>query len=263
MLRKPDIFRIAILAVVVLSPVLSHAFRVGDQISIKYSRHNLSALNQIEVDGGAIPANMEGYSYNNYGEICVYCHTPHNSSTDYDAPLWNRPTPSNTYDVYSSGSMDAATRQPDGVSLACLSCHDGTIAVDSVLNYRVITDPATQHRMMSRTGGSTSCAQCHGSGDYTDHTGRYLTTDLSDDHPISIVYNEAYGAQSPAEFADPNTIAPLRLFNGRVECASCHDVHSPNDPFDFTYPTGAVTRRSYHLRKSNRSSSLCLTCHIK
>ena len=40
-----------------------------------------------------------------------------------------------------------------------------------------------------------------------------------------------------------------RLFNGKVECSSCHLVHDPSIP--------------PFLRKSNAGSQLCLTCHVK
>ena len=31
------------------------------------------------------------------GEICVYCHTPHNNNQQIEAPLWNRETPAGPY----------------------------------------------------------------------------------------------------------------------------------------------------------------------
>ncbi|MFQ5825387.1 MAG: hypothetical protein ACE5JB_15200, partial [bacterium] len=70
-----------------------------------------------------------------YGEICVYCHTPHNNNTDIEAPLWNRSTPTGPYDMYDSPTLDMdIASNPQGVSLACLSCHDNTIALDQIIN---------------------------------------------------------------------------------------------------------------------------------
>jgi hypothetical protein len=54
------------------------------------------------------------------------------------APLWNRNIPlSSSYTPYGSPNFDASgidPGKPKGVSLACLSCHDGTIAVDALIN---------------------------------------------------------------------------------------------------------------------------------
>ncbi len=55
--------------------------------SIANSRHNLT---QSTIGSGA--TNMNPYR-NDYGEVCVYCHTPHGASSTVDAPLWNRTTP--------------------------------------------------------------------------------------------------------------------------------------------------------------------------
>lgn len=263
-MRKTMLLKAVIPAVLLLIPALSSAFQVGEQPSVKYSRHNLMALTQIEVNG-ATGGVMEGSRYNNYGEICVYCHTPHNSDRSVEAPLWNRQKTTATFQPYSSPTMDATINQPGGVSLACLSCHDGTIAVDSILNVPKIKQSSGLNHFRMAVG--TSCGGCHNGVGANDHSSRYLGTDLRNDHPISIVYNEAYVAQTPSEFKDPATLTPLKLFNGRVECATCHDVHKPTFPFDYTYvfpdPDTGPTKRSFHLRKTNDSSTLCLTCHIK
>ncbi len=65
-------------------------------------------------------------------EICIFCHTPHNSSPDF--PLWNREDPGENYDLYGSPTVIATIGQPTGGSRLCLSCHDGTIAIGSLLN---------------------------------------------------------------------------------------------------------------------------------
>jgi hypothetical protein len=79
-------------------------------------------------------------------EICVFCHTPHGGQQQLTgqtggapAPLWNRALPPSdvTFTPYSSPNFDARGTTPGipkGVSLACLSCHDGVIAFDSLIN---------------------------------------------------------------------------------------------------------------------------------
>lgn len=177
-------------------------------------------------------------TWNTTGEICVVCHTPHNAG-DNIIPLWSHTTTKSTFTVYSSATLNAKVGQPSGVSLACLSCHDGTVALDAYGG-----QPGTSANIK----------------DYADPTTKYnpnLGTDLSNDHPISFTYDSALATTS-GDLQDPstassgvgNTIQKDFLRNNKVECISCHDVHN-----------GA---NSQHLLvKGNAGSALCLTCHKK
>jgi len=165
------------------------------------------------------------------GEICIVCHTPHDADqTVLAAPLWNHTVTTATYTVYSSATLDSVPSQPDGVSKLCLSCHDGTVAVDS----------------FPGGAGTTSIALAFQVG-----------TDLRYDHPISMAYNSAADAGLWDETLTPSgipgsggTIDSDMLFAGKVECASCHDPHDAAGVANF-------------LVKSNAASALCLTCHNK
>lgn len=166
------------------------------------------------------------------GEICIVCHTPHNGDATVPlAPLWNHEVSTAAFTVYSGSTLDATVGQPSGESLLCLSCHDGTVALDSY-------------------GGTSGTTFLTGTDD------GYVGTDLGDDHPISFTYDAAL-ATTDGELHDPSTansglggtIAADLLFAGRMECASCHDVH------------GTVS--NYLLRIDNAASALCLTCHDK
>jgi cytochrome c553 len=70
------------------------------------------------------------------GQTCVFCHVPHGGSTNM--PLWNRSSPTGAaYQVYTSSTMTAVATGAGiaaGLSGACMSCHDGTIAMDVVTN---------------------------------------------------------------------------------------------------------------------------------
>jgi predicted CXXCH cytochrome family protein len=164
------------------------------------------------------------------GEICVVCHTPHFADTSVtDAPLWNHEVTAASYSLYSSPTLDAAPSQPDGSSKLCLGCHDGTVAVDSFGGM-----PGTRFVFPASLIG----------------------TDLTDDHPISIIYDTAL-ATADGELFDPQsapsglggTIDDDLLLAGKIQCSSCHDVHGAGfDKF---------------LIKSNAASALCLTCHDK
>jgi predicted CXXCH cytochrome family protein len=176
------------------------------------------------------------FSANGYsgGEICIVCHNTHNTDTTVsDAPLWNHDVTAAGFTPYTSSTLDASdVGQPGGQSKLCLSCHDGTVAIDSF-------------------GGATGTNYVAGN--------MQVGIDLTDDHPISFTYSTG--------FADPDLFDPTvaasglpgggnvnedMLFgpgNDQVECSSCHNVH--DDTF------GAF------LVKSNAGSALCLTCHDK
>jgi len=184
--------------------------------SISTTVHNLSASGP-----GSIRASSES-------EICVFCHTPHSSSPR--APLWNRSDPGTTYTLYNSSTVDATIGQPSGSSILCLSCHDGTIALGHVLSR------ASDIQMV---GGITTMP----SGNTN------LTTDLSDDHPISFTYDAAL-ATADGELKNPSSLTgQVQLENGKVQCVSCHDPHK-NVYSDF-------------LVVNTKSSELCLECHDK
>jgi predicted CXXCH cytochrome family protein len=177
------------------------------------------------------PHDFSSEPWNPTGEICVVCHTPHfAASTGNFDPLWNHQVTSATFTVYSSSSLNATVGQPDDHSKLCLSCHDGTVAVDN---------------FGTQTGGTVFV------------TGNALIgTDLSNDHPVSFVYDATLATDDGGLF-DPTittsglggTIDEDMLYTGKMQCSSCHDVHSNIvSPF---------------LIKSNGSSALCLTCHNK
>jgi predicted CXXCH cytochrome family protein len=170
-------------------------------------------------------------TWNSSGEICIVCHTPHNAAAITDAPLWNHETTVATYTLYTSATLNATIGQPAGTSKLCLSCHDGTVAIDNF-------------------GGVTTGTN-YISG--TDSLG----IALGDDHPLSFTY-DATLASADGELFDPTTqssglggtISNDMLFNNKLECASCHDVHNS-------------ANINFLLVKSNASSALCLTCHDK
>jgi predicted CXXCH cytochrome family protein len=217
---------------------------VAHSTTIVNSRHDMSFVtNRPDMKLGGTPLYI-----NDYQEVCVYCHTPHGANTETGAPLWNRATPAGPYTMYDSSTMiNDMPSGPSGLSLACLSCHDGTIAVDEIINIPnsgVINSLA--HYKMQPGGGN--CGICHGGGAVYDATASYISTNLSNDHPISIGY-----PTSPGRFNVPDNAltgwTDVKLYSGKVECSSCHAVHDPAiAPF---------------LRKSNSGSLLCTKCHTK
>ncbi|MBN4063252.1 hypothetical protein JYT79_00570 [Cardiobacterium sp. AH-315-I02] len=221
--------------------------------------------------------------------VCVFCHTPHGSDTTAPVPLWNKVlTPGTAYQQYSDlqlPTFDSAEAPVGSVSLACLSCHDGTQAMDVVIN-------------MPGTGGhNISGAEIDGTGVgvMTGTPVPMLGVDLTNDHPISMQY--AAGGPVAADpdgqytgnLGDPDFKKPFKetinnnpiwwvdspigttgtrektdmILYARndlgtvqpfVECGSCHDPH--ND-------TTAGPASVQFLRIDNSASRICIACHEK
>lgn len=181
-------------------------------------------------------------------EVCIYCHTPHGASA---VPLWNRNLISpGTYTMYSSSTLNATLPSaPTGISLLCMSCHDGVSAINVLVNYGPLGQTPTW-----------SGFDQLGDLSYSPSSDPNLTKNLSNDHPVSFDYNAPLVAADTASrgyagLVDPTTpatIAPLKLFGGKLECATCHDPHDDGWP-----------DREPFLRMSNAGSAMCLSCHIK
>ncbi|MBP6335109.1 MAG: cytochrome c3 family protein [Bacteroidia bacterium] len=165
------------------------------------------------------------------GQICQPCHTPHNADpTITAAPLWNHSFTTQSYQMYTGyefgpGGSGYNVIAPDGTSKLCLSCHDGSVAMGSF-------------------GGQIGFARMTSDA--------RVGLDLRDDHPISFVYDslQAGGVWDKTHvFSGTKRVSDLLDANSKVQCTSCHLVHSN--------PNG------YLLNMSNQGSALCLACHKK
>jgi len=172
--------------------------------------------------------------------MCGVCHTTHSAMNEPSAPLWNHQSTSVvSYTLYSSPTFDnhggTTITNPGASSKLCLSCHDGTVALE---NFGGTTTGTTYISSSNLVGGP--------SGD-----------DLSREHPISFEYTDALAALDGGLYAPSSTNSGLggtieqdMLFDNRLECASCHDVHN-------RYGVAHL------LKMSNNNSQLCLACHNK
>ena len=184
------------------------------------------------------------YATSGTDEICVFCHTPHAASTSAK-PLWNREDSAASYTMYDSvwsSTMDMTVAgTPQGVSLACLSCHDGTVALDAFQNA-----PGSGGGVVGSEGYTFTGA---GAGNiFPTASFAMLGPDMTNDHPISVTYAIS-GPNSDSAFNAEGTFTNVTLANGNVECSSCHN---PHDDTNGTF-----------LRASNAASALCKECHIK
>jgi predicted CXXCH cytochrome family protein len=201
-----------------------------------------------------------GRTGSTYQNPCQVCHIPHAAAlpSAANAPLWNHAVATNatseyvTYDQAGSATFNALNLSVMlGSSVACLSCHDGSIAVNqsygsstfngnggagtNVPSWAIVTyDPST--------GGF-------------DSGGKYLTRN----HPIGISYPAALTAANANGTVQLNPIAGIMntMLKGpsqSLECASCHDIHQTE---------GASASATDSLIVNINGGALCLTCHNK
>jgi len=199
----------------------THAFAAPERAtefsyigSINNTRHNLT-----QKAPGIANVFMDAYR-NNYGEVCVYCHTPHGANGTINAPLWNRTNnftdgKYTTYDALGTSTLTASVSQPGVNSLTCLSCHDGTLGMDSIINMPGSGLYDTNQASTSNTSfldkwssegpgnasgtnpdpgthwglNTTECLSCHSNPGFPgapDFSIAFIGTDLTNDHPIGI-----------------------------------------------------------------------------
>ncbi|MEI6667890.1 MAG: cytochrome c3 family protein [Acidobacteriota bacterium] len=198
------------------------------------------------------------------GQTCVFCHVAHGGANSI--PLWNRNSPTGaTYQLYTSSTSDATTTGANvagSVSGTCMSCHDGTMAMDVLINVNGLPFSSAVAFTKQANGKSTYGSTGGGSSNLMNGGLPYIGTDLRNDHPVSIVYETAR-AGNAGEYVSQvvngvkitvGASGPLPLFGASsatatIECASCHNPHN-NSLGNF-------------LRKANTGSAICLTCHIK
>jgi len=203
---RDNILKIMRAAIVIVVGLVATPLQAAEMTSIADSWHNLGSLNsKAQTPSGNTPANHSLATT----EICVFCHTPHGGDNTAAVPIWNRKL--NNPDVYirysdlGSSTFDATEVPIGSVSIACLSCHDGGQAIDSLINAPGsggFTDPGGNfpYGSMPRLGGNALgfVGSTFVGGDTIAGTGKLATPadgivqnlelDLSNDHPISMQF---------------------------------------------------------------------------
>jgi len=217
-------------------------------------KHNLTNLNK---RAGADA--MGGVAYTDYEDPCIYCHEPtHGDMKLKDDPRripnWNRLKPATeNYEIYRSNTLDSkTTRNISEISMLCLSCHDGSMAVDRIVFKPRAWDneeDAALHMRINASSDLRSCGKCHDGEVAHDISVKELGTDLRNDHPISIRYlgidQDVRGFRSPDSGLGFDN--GIKLYDGKIECATCHDIHDPEA----------------NMLLRTDSEQLCTTCHLR
>jgi len=214
-MKKINVILIVIMLLSITIPGLA-----VDKSTVVNTVHNLSTSG---------PGDIKSSTEN---KVCVFCHTPHNSSPS--SPLWNHTFSGDTYTAYNSSTLDTTSSSMAALSGSttklCLSCHDGTIALGDLANMNIsVSDSSGSKLDADESLANTASAN--------------LGTDLSDDHPVLF---------KPEGDLEVNTKADgVKLYDdvGYLQCTSCHNPH--NNTYD------------NFLVRDNTDSALCTTCHDK
>ncbi len=217
------------------------------------------------------PHDFSGEAWNvkpsDQNSVCGTCHTPHHGDSAV-VPLWAHGTTDGSgggWKMYNNANVPVANlqatvdAQPAGPSKACLSCHDGTVAVNQY-------------------GGAVQ-----GGSPYFITNSAKLGTDLTHTHPISLTYDNTVagiGTGKDKWLYNPDTRNVLQPDSGlfvtdndmtvngfllggkhRLECTSCHDVHNQvGTPFDKDLNPKLVKIVG---TQAGKGSLLCRSCHDK
>lgn len=153
--------------------------------------------------------------------VCLYCHSKHSEQSQ--PPLWDSSSDSSLM-LYSANNPNSSLGNSTAI---CLSCHDGTIGSDV---------------RKSRTGTFVDNPNQWSQNDLV-----FTATAFNQDHPVGI--EVPVDSRGYRDIASINA-SGLRLFDNKVECATCHAVH------------GGFESKGF-LRLDPSNSGLCLGCHLK
>ena len=207
------------------------------------------------------------------GEICIFCHTPHGGDTSAPVPLWNKALTTSTFSTYDqlgTSTLDAGVLNVGSVSLACLTCHDGTQAIDNILNapgsggFTADGGAATGLGWAWNTGASLD-----GNGAFNATAVVNLGTDLTNDHPISVQYGGGGittlgGSTVDGDFFQPVKIAGVDRWY--VENDKAAGQTAGFDKWDFKLYTRDTSQEAFRNNETSTANGPepfveCGSCH--
>jgi cytochrome c peroxidase len=205
--------------------------------------------------------------------LCAYCHTPHHAYTASDAgavgevltnsgyaPLWSHGVTTQQFTPYASTTFDTMGGQSMsildplvGPSRLCMSCHDGSVALDT---YYGQTGTTKITNGSNTYFGSMPLIEIDGVKTHPigfDATAVATGGSQADSHLWANFTNNTYrGNTNTIKVAD-------RLYSGTYfTCSTCHDVHNKFNQTATSIKTGT---QHFFLMGGQTNSALCITCH--
>jgi len=236
--------------------------------------------------------------HNCYGRGCIACHTPHSgaagngesgSSTSQAlwgqnlTPLYGRTVSFGSYKAHAvvslpaSASSFSSAKDPNFAIIACLSCHDGSIARVGLMKGITVENLAVVGGHAPTLLGSPNA----GPGNYAgDHPVGPTTTfacgsgkwDCAVSAKGEVAMSGHYSGQFERNYGFPVALASTSEGVPSVTCTTCHDQHSQNV---WTGKIGGVQaswRTTFFVRgpytpdgsnNGNAAAQFCRTCHAE
>jgi len=220
--------------------------------TLQYSRSSMRlSPHDFTSDSGSVKSNLKS--------ICAFCHQAHQVTNAPAGPLWARNLPNQTFGTYgNANSLDASPvdvgldHSADNYSAFCLGCHDGSalFAASAYAGGKVPFGLDT-----TNTGTVDDEYNFNGANDPS------AKFSMNHVHPVNFTYDAALattdgGLFTPANnhyvYLDNSTTPPTaigRLFNGKMQCSSCHNPH--------------FLSSGIGIEGSTTYSKLCIACHKK
>ena len=251
------VLRVVLALMLALSVLSVMSFARVDKALIIGGPHDLRST---VAGSGGTKTGVNGPSY----ALCNYCHVAHKFSSEVTAAggsakvpgqlLWNHTLSSSTaYSTYTSVTMqnkDIASLQPSGTpdsdvqnpSILCMSCHDGTVALNS-----------TYTGLLGNSGNGMPLNMV------------INPADANKTHPVNFTYDttlaQATGMRLPSgpygvDVNSPSS-AVVPLFAGKMQCATCHEPHRGGT----SDATGHLLFRNFKAVYTDAQGSWCLYCH--
>jgi predicted CXXCH cytochrome family protein len=242
--------------------VLAFAIPTMASAAISSTKHNLSAT------GTGL------HFTDTTADMCKFCHIVHNASTTGTA-LWGRAYSATSLPAFTTATTVAGTALPQtyaalgDATTKCLSCHDGTVALNTTVN-RLGTTTVVAASNTIAAGTSTATTVTVGSG-VGLASGLGYFANLAGQHPVGIPFAGGTGSSAATnEYAAFTTTGCAGTVNcttsgtggvyiklygttaatAKVECGSCHEPHKSTEPFFLRVPGTVANAR-------------CGSCHIK
>jgi len=264
---------LAVVAASLLDVVVSQAAgpKLGDTTG-SYPGFNANKHNLSSQSSNTYKAIATGDPTARDTQICIFCHTPHNSTPQ--GALWNRKDTTATFGHYSTATLvilhaptktTASYGEPNGSSRLCLSCHDGVTALGLLKN-------GPQIFMQGGNDLITGIAKFDANKVRKGH------------HPVSFRFNPAVRDAINVQKSGVNavqlpTLPAVKRFYGTdrvkewMQCMTCHDPHQNLSDDTACYGGtcgGANTRKVvpfwvYHAGTNTAVAdhdAVCLDCHV-
>lgn len=262
-------------AAVAAAATLSYA-GLPARTGVNGSLHDMNAYNAVAGRG----------NQDQYNRVCVFCHTPHNATVNEPGsqtnflPLWGNELTQKVQDPYqwaTPANQALAIDNLVGPSRLCMTCHDGTLAIDAHVsngqanngNFKLSGSRAIgsndsllgkthpigfsyDDAVAARNLASSGAAGSNQVDEIVPKTEQFAT---------AVVASSTQGTYNTVTRNSNRTIASV-LFNGSIlTCATCHEVHNKENAVQDAAVTGATP--NYFLYAKEKESLICLSCHIK